>query len=246
MSVRRNQEIRMSAIAVNPMDRAARFYAEPIGKKAVMAVTGVILVGYVVAHLLGNLQIYSANREQINTYAAFLHNPSNAVALWTARAILLLAVILHIVAATQLWLQNRAARPVSYYKKDDVPASYAARTMVWSGPIVAAFVVFHILHLTVGAVLPTHDIGGNAATPDVRYNVISGFQNYAVSGFYIFAMILLCLHLYHGIWSMCQSLGISHPRYTRKLKKLSAILAILIAVGNCSIPIAVMTGLLTY
>jgi len=235
----------MSTIAVSPVDRAVRFYAAPIGKKAVMAVTGLMLVGYVVAHLLGNLQIYSANHEQINAYAAFLHNPNNALALWAARGILLLAVILHITASVQLFFQNLAARPVSYYKKDDVPSSYAARTMVWSGPIVAAFVIFHVLHLTVGAVLPIHDIGGNPATPNVRYNVISGFQNYAVSGFYIFAMILLCMHLYHGVWSMCQSLGISHPRYTTKLKKLSAILAILIAIGNCSIPIAVMTGLLT-
>jgi succinate dehydrogenase / fumarate reductase cytochrome b subunit len=235
----------MSAIAVNPIERAARFYDAPIGKKAVMAVTGVMLVGYVVAHMLGNLQIYSANRDQINAYAAFLHNPNNAVALWGARTVLLAAVILHIVAAVQLWLQNRAARPVGYFKKDDVPSSYAARTMIWSGPIVAAFVIFHVLHLTMGAVLPLHDVGGNPITPDVRYNVISGFQNYAVSGFYIFAMILLCMHLYHGMWSMCQSLGISHPRYTRKLKWASAILAILIAIGNCSIPIAVMTGLLT-
>ena len=235
----------MSAIAVNPIERAARFYDAPIGKKAVMAVTGVMLVGYVVAHMLGNLQIYSANREQINAYAAFLHNPNNAVALWGARTVLLAAVILHIVAAVQLWLQNRAARPVGYFKKDDVPSSYAARTMIWSGPIVAAFVIFHVLHLTMGAVLPLHDVGGNPITPDVRYNVISGFQNYAVSGFYIFAMILLCMHLYHGMWSMCQSLGISHPRYTRKLKWASASLAIVIAIGNCSIPIALMTGLLT-
>jgi succinate dehydrogenase / fumarate reductase cytochrome b subunit len=244
-SVRRHQEYRMSALAVNPLDRAARFYTAPIGKKAVMAVTGVILVGYVIAHLLGNLQIFSANHEQINAYAAFLHNPNNALALWAARSVLLLAVILHIVASVQLFFQNRAARPVAYIKKDDVPTSYAARTMVWSGPIVGAFVVFHILHLTVGAVLPTRDVGGLAITPDVRYNVISGFQNYAVSGFYIFAMILLCMHLYHGMWSMFQSLGISHPRYTSKLKKGAAILAILIAIGNCSIPIAVMTGLLT-
>jgi succinate dehydrogenase / fumarate reductase cytochrome b subunit len=134
---------------------------------------------------------------------------------------------------------------VAYYEKDDVPSSYAARTMIWSGPIVAAFVIFHVLHLTVGAVLPTRDVNNNPITPDVRYNVISGFQNYAVSGFYIFAMILLCMHLYHGVWSMFQSLGISHPRYTGKLKKFAAILAILIAIGNCSIPIAVMTGLLT-
>jgi succinate dehydrogenase / fumarate reductase cytochrome b subunit len=234
----------MSAIAVNPIDRAAGFYAAPIGKKAVMAVTGVMLVGYVVAHMLGNLQIYSANPAQINAYAAFLHNPANAVLLWGARSVLLAAVILHVVAAVQLWLQNRAARPIAYVKKDDVPASYAARTMIWSGPIVGAFVVFHVLHLTAGKVLELHDVGGNPATPDVRYNVIAGFQNYAVSGFYIFAMILLCMHLYHGVWSMCQSLGISHPRYTRKLKWASAILAILIAIGNCSIPIAVMTGLL--
>lgn len=236
----------MSALAVNPIGRAARFYEAPIGKKAVMAITGLILVGYVIAHLLGNLQIYSSNHQQINAYAGFLHNPNNAVALWTARAILLLAVVLHITASVQLWLQNRAARPERYVKKDDVPTSYAARTMVWSGPIIAAFVIFHILHLTVGAILPTHDIANNPATPDVRYNVIAGFQNYAVSGFYIFAMILLCMHLYHGIWSMFQSMGISHPRYSGKIKKGSAILAILIAIGNCSIPIAVMTGLLTY
>jgi len=235
----------MSAIAVNPIERAARFYDAPIGKKAVMAITGVILVGYVIAHLLGNLQIYSSNPTQINTYAAFLHNPNNALALWAARVILLLAVILHITASVQLWNQNRAARPVAYVKKDDVPTAYAARTMIWSGPIVAAFVIFHILHLTVGAILPTRDVNGLAITPDVRYNVISGFQNYWVSGFYIFAMILLCMHLYHGIWSMFQSMGISHPRYTSKLKKGSALLAILIAIGNCSIPIAVMTGLLT-
>ena len=204
----------MSAIAVNPIDRAARFYTAPIGKKAVMAITGVMLVGYVVAHMLGNLQIYSPNHQQINAYAAFLHNPNNTLLLWGARSVLLLAVILHVTASVQLFFQNRAARPIAYYKKDDVPSSYAARTMIWSGPIVAAFVIFHVLHLTVGAVLITHDLGGNAATPDVRYNVITGFQNYAVSGFYIFAMILLCMHLYHGVWSMFQSLGISHPRYT--------------------------------
>jgi len=234
----------MSAIAVNPIERAAGFYAAPIGKKAVMAITGVMLVGYVVAHMLGNLQIYSANTNQINVYAAFLHNPANALLLWGARSVLLAAVILHITAAVQLWLQNRAARPVAYVKKDDVPASYAARTMIWSGPIVGAFVVFHVLHLTAGKVLTlAPELGPNQ--PNVRANVIAGFQNYAISGFYIFAMILLCMHLYHGVWSMCQSLGISHPRYTRKLKWASAILAILIAIGNCSIPIAVMTGLLT-
>src|ERR1035438_5191452 len=129
-SVRRNQEFRMSAIAVNPLDRAARFYEAPIGKKAVMAITGVMLVGYVIAHMLGNLQIYSPNHSAINDYAAFLHNPKTALLLWGARSVLLLAVILHVTASVQLWLQNRAARPIAYARKDDVPASYAARTMI--------------------------------------------------------------------------------------------------------------------
>ena len=118
--------------------------------------------------------------------------------------------------------------------------------MVWSGPIVAAFIVFHIMHLTMGSVLPVRDIGLNPNTPDVRWNVIAGFQNPAVAGFYIFAMILLCMHLYHGIWSLFQSLGVNHPRYTPWIQKASAALAILVAVGNCSIPIAVLSGLLTY
>ena len=234
----------MSTLAIHPINRAVRFYEAPIGKKAVMAITGVMLVGYVFAHLLGNLQIYSSDAEQINRYAGFLHNPANAAALWAARSVLLVAVALHIVAATQLWLQNRAARPVGYVKKADLPASYAARTMIWSGPIVGAFVIFHVLHLTAGKVLELRELGPNM--PDVRYNVITGFSNPWISGFYILAMILLCLHLYHGMWSMFQSLGISHPRYTPVVKKAAAVLAILVAVGNCSIPIAVLTGLLTY
>jgi succinate dehydrogenase cytochrome b subunit len=230
----------MSTIAINPVNRVVRFYEAPIGKKVIMAVTGVILFGYVVAHLLGNLQIFG-NPDQINIYAAFLHNPANAGLLWGARGALLVAVILHIVASVQLWKLKSDARPIAYVKKEDPAASYASRTMMWSGPIVAAFVIFHVLHLTAGAVLPLQEIGPNQ--PNVRANVIAGFMNPAVSAFYILAMILLCMHLYHGLWSMFQSLGFSHPRYTPKLKKGAAIFAILIAIGNCSIPIAVMAGL---
>jgi succinate dehydrogenase / fumarate reductase cytochrome b subunit len=240
--VRPAKESRMSALAITPIQRVVRFYEAPIGKKAVMAITGVLLFGYVVAHLIGNLQIYSPNPDQINHYAAFLHNPSNLALLWIARLVLLAAVILHITAAVQLWGQANAARPVSYVKKDEAATSYASRTMRWSGIIVAAFVIFHVLHLTVGAVVPLQEVSINE--PDVRANVISGFQNPAISGFYILAMILLCMHLNHGLWSMFQSLGFNHPRYTPKLKKGAALVAILIAVGNCSIPIAVMTGIL--
>ena len=232
----------MSAIAINPVHRVVRFYEAPIGKKAIMAVTGVILFGYVVAHLLGNLQIYG-DPEQINKYAAFLHNPSSAGLLWVARCTLLAAVGLHILASLQLWKLKNDARPVAYVKKDDAAATYASRTMMWSGPIVGAFIVFHVLHLTAGKVVPLADeIAPNE--PNVYANVIAGFSNPAISAFYILAIILLCTHLYHGLWSMFQSLGFSHPRYTPKLKAGAAIFAILIAVGNCSIPIAVMTGLL--
>jgi succinate dehydrogenase / fumarate reductase cytochrome b subunit len=244
MPIRIRQDHRMSTLAINPISRAVRFYEAPIGKKAVMALTGVLLFGYVVGHLIGNLQIYSSNPDQINRYAAFLHNPANYYALWGVRLVLLAAVVLHIVASVQLWRQNRIARPVGYVKKDHVPSSYAARTMLWSGPIIAAFVVFHVLHLTTGSVVELREVAEHA--PDVRYNVIAGFQNFWISGFYIVAMALLCMHLYHGLWSMFQSVGFSHPRYTPALKKAAAIAAILIAIGNISIPVAVLTGLLTH
>jgi succinate dehydrogenase / fumarate reductase, cytochrome b subunit len=235
----------MSSVAIRPIHRAIGFYEAPIGKKAVMALTGVVLVGYIVAHLIGNLQIYSANPNQINVYAAFLHNPANTALLWGARGFLMLCVILHILASVQLWAQNRAARPVAYYKKDDVPASYAARTMMWSGPIVASFIVFHILHLTAGSVVALQEVAANE--PNVRANVISGFRDHpAIAFFYILAIILLCTHLYHGLWSMFQSLGLTRPRYFALLKKLAAIAAFLIAIGNISIPVASMAGWLTY
>lgn len=236
----------MSALAISPLNRAVRFYEAPIGKKVVMAITGLILFGYVIGHLLGNLQIYASDPAQINRYAAFLHNPANVIPLWVVRVLLLGAVILHITAALQLWAQNRAARPNDYVRKADVPAAYAARTMRWSGIIVGAFIVFHILHLTAGAVpgLPAApEVAANS--PDVHNNVVRGFQHVWVSAVYIVAMILLCMHLYHGLYSLFQSLGFVHPRYTPKIKTGAAIVAVLIAIGNISIPLAVLAGLLT-
>jgi succinate dehydrogenase / fumarate reductase cytochrome b subunit len=231
----------MSAIATtSQLNRSIGFYESSLGKKVVMAVTGVILFGYVLGHLIGNLQIYLPDTQQINDYAHFLH--AHVVLLWAVRALLFASVILHITASVQLWRLKQKARPEAYVKKDDVPASYAARTMIWSGPIIAAFVIFHVLHLTVGGVLPLHTLPDGDM--DVRANVIGGFQNPAVAIFYIVAMALLCMHLYHGLWSMFQSLGVNHPRYTPIIKKFAAAFAWFVAIGNISIPVAVLTGVL--
>lgn len=205
-----------------------------------MAVTGLVMFAYLVGHMLGNLQIFAPDVDQINHYAAFLHSPTNIAPLWIIRFVLFVAVVWHIVASLQLTKMKSDARPVGYIKKTDVPAAYAARTMIWSGPIIAAFVIFHVLHLTVGAVMPLRDVGPNQ--PDVRYNIITGFENPLVSGFYILAMVLLCMHLYHGLWSLCQSLGWISPRYESKVKRASAIIAILLCAGFISVPVGVLVG----
>jgi succinate dehydrogenase / fumarate reductase cytochrome b subunit len=220
------------------LGRGLRLWQTTIGKKAVMAATGMLLFGYLIAHLLGNLQVF-AGPEKINAYAHFLH--SQPPVLWAARLVLLVSVILHIVASVQLWNLKRAARPVKYVKKDDVPASYAARTMMWSGPIIAAFVVFHVLHLTTGNIVPLSTLPDGGL--DVYTNVVEGFRIPAVSISYIIAMLLLAPHLHHGLWSMFQSLGISHPRYTPAIKWIAGLLAYFIAGGNILIPVAVMTGI---
>ncbi len=177
---------------------------------------------------------------QINHYAAFLHATGNIAPLWIIRFVLFAAVMVHIVASVQLTKIKSDARPVGYVKKKDVPTSYAARTMMWSGPIIAAFVIFHVLHLTVGAVMPLREVGVNQ--PDVRYNIVSGFQNPFVAGFYILAMGLLCMHLYHGLWSLCQSLGWINPRHNDKIRKAAGAIAILICAGFVSVPLAVLGG----
>jgi succinate dehydrogenase / fumarate reductase, cytochrome b subunit len=227
----------MSTTALNAQTVTLRFWQTTIAKKAIMAVTGFILFGFVIAHLLGNLQIY-VSPGQINHYAASLR--TIPALLWSARITLLVAVILHIWSSFQLWRLQRAARPIRYVKKANLHSTYASRTMMWSGPIILAFVIFHLLHFTFGTVHP----GGPFVEGDVYNNVVTGFQFWPVSLFYIIAMILLCIHLYHGLWSMFQSLGFSHPVYTPWLKLFAKIVAILIAIGNTSIPVAVLAGFL--
>ncbi len=218
----------------NPLHKALGFWDAPIGKKAVMAVTGLILFGFVLVHMAGNLQFF-LGKEAFDAYARLLR--VEPALLWGARLVLLVSVVLHIVASIQLTALKQTARPIAYQKKADIDSSYAARTMMWSGPIVAAFIVFHLLHFTVGAVGIAHYREGL-----VYDNVIEGFQVIPVSIAYIVAMVLLGMHLNHGVWSMFQSLGVSNPRYSAGLRVFAKVFSVLIVLGFISIPLAVMAG----
>ena len=204
--------------------------------KIVMAVTGVILFLFVIAHLAGNLQVFEGPAK-LNAYGAFLHNIGEL--LWPARIILLICVTLHIVATVQLALRKKRARPVGYSRKQAIASSYASRTMYWSGPIALAFIIFHLLHLTAGWVHP----GAAYIEGDVYHNVVSGFQVWWVSLSYIVAICLLGLHLRHGLWSMFQTVGILQAQHTAALKTAAWVVALLIVLGYISIPISVLLGL---
>jgi succinate dehydrogenase / fumarate reductase, cytochrome b subunit len=225
----------MSTVLANAgLSKVARFYDSTIGKKAIMAVTGLILFGFLLAHMLGNLQVF-LGPAVMNHYAETLHG--NPPLLWTARIILLVSVVLHIWASIQLALLKKEARPINYVKRGNVRASYASRTMMMSGPIIAAFVVFHLLHLTTGTVHPKFV---ELAAYD---NVVNGFRVIPVSIAYVVAMILVGMHLSHGIWSMFQSVGFSHPRYTPKIKAFASIFSWILIAGFISVPVAVLAGL---
>jgi succinate dehydrogenase / fumarate reductase, cytochrome b subunit len=200
-----------------------------------MAVTGAMMFAFVVGHMLGNLQMFEAP-EHINAYGHFLHNLGEL--LWIERGILLLAIALHITATIQLALRSSAARPVGYSRRQAINSSYASRTMYWSGPIVLAFIIFHLLQFTAGYLHPH----ATFVEGDVYANVVAGFQVWWVSAWYIFAMILLGLHLSHGLWSMFQSVGLAHPRNSVLIKNAARAIATLIVLGYISIPISVLLG----
>ena len=229
----------MSTAVATPSIGKQRFnlWETTVGKKAIMAVTGVILFGFVIGHLLGNLQVF-LGREVLNHYAELLH--AKPALLWVVRSVLIAAVGLHIVTAVQLALRKNQARPQAYVSKRHYQyASYASRTMYWSGPILLAFIVYHLLHFTVGAVHPEF------SPTDVYSNVVIGFQRVPVSIAYIVAMLFLGLHLYHGVWSMFQSLGQARPQYTSTLKALAGVAAAFLTFGNIAIPVSILAGWVT-
>ena len=205
-----------------------------IALKAVMALTGLVLYGFVFVHMVGNLQLYQGP-EKINAYAAFLK--SVPAVLWGFRAVLLGAVTLHAVAAFVLWRRNRAARPIGYDSQDFQAATVTSRTMYWTGPMIGFFIVYHLLHLTVGSAHPSF------SHTDVYTNLVVGFSNPAVSVFYILAMIALGFHLFHGAVSLFQTLGLKTPKYEKLIESVVVAVAAVIVMVNISFPIAVLAGL---
>ncbi len=220
------------------------FWDSTIGKKVVMAATGLALVGFVVAHMAGNLKIFMGETA-FNHYAEGLRTVGapffgHGQALWAARIALLVAVGLHIVAATQLARRSWAARPERYAVKESLTTSYAARTMRWSGVIIVAFVVYHLLHFTFGTVgLPA---GVAFSQENVFRNVVAGFSLWYVSAFYVVAQLLLGMHLFHGVWSMFQTVGVTNDAADRMWRTIAILVTLVVVLGNISIPLAVLAG----
>ena len=222
-------------------------FGSSLGKKYIMAVTGLAMFGFVVAHMLGNLQVF-LGPDAINDYGYFLQSKPELV--WPARIGLLVMVLLHIWAAIKLSAENKAARPKGYGNFQVVAASYASRTMLVSGVVLLAFIVYHLLHFT-AQVQGINLEGPNFTTledakhhHDIYNMMIIGFSQPLVSIFYIVSMCLLSLHLSHGISSMFQSLGLKNRKYGTLIDRFALVMAGILVVGYSAIPIAVLTGIL--
>ena len=212
-----------------------RFWSSTIGKKVVMAVTGIVLVGYILAHATANLLIF-VGASALDAYAAKLR--TMPLLLWGVRALLLVSVVLHVVAAAQLAARVRSARPTPYHRLEPQTSSAASRTMRWGGVAILLFVVYHILHFTTGQAHP--DFVHLAP----YHNVTTAFRVWWVAAIYVAAMLALAMHLYHGTWSMFQTLGIEHARVNIARRRLATVLAVLVPLAFVTVPIAVLAGLI--
>jgi succinate dehydrogenase / fumarate reductase cytochrome b subunit len=226
------------------------FYSTAVGKKYVMAITGLIGIGFVIFHMIGNLKAYlgvvehgGSETYDIDIYGEFLRELlvpilPRTYALWLLRLVLIGALVLHLHAAYALTVMNRRARPVKYQaKRDYVAADFAARTMRWTGIIVLLFLAWHLADFTWGWLNPDFERGA------VYRNLDASLSRLPVAIFYIVANIALGIHLFHGTWSLFQSLGWNNPRFNQWRKGLAAGVATIVVVGNVSFPIAVLAGI---
>ena len=224
-------------------NRLLALWGSVIGKKVVMAVTGAVLILFVIGHMLGNLKIFSGP-EEINAYSRFLREVGwpefgYGQLLWLVRSVLLLSAVLHITAAAQLTILNRQARPIGYEAKKNIETTWGAMTMRWGGVLLAVFIVFHLFHFTGGMV---GFEPGQFEHLMVYQNVVAGFSVWPIALFYIVAMGALCLHLDHGIWSALQTLGWVTIGNSNSVRIFSRIVALIIFAGFISVPISVMAG----
>jgi succinate dehydrogenase / fumarate reductase, cytochrome b subunit len=214
-----------------------------VGSKYVMAVTGLLLIGFVLAHMAGNLLIF-AGREALNAYAHALEDKPPL--LWTARVVLLAIFVLHVVLGIRLTRDNLRARPVRYVYEDTVQANWASRHMLLTGLVLLAFVVYHLLHFTFGVTDPSHFKYRLPLDPqkyrDVAAMVVGGFRQPVVTLAYVVAMVFLALHLWHGAASWFQSLGLNGRGYDKVINRVGPVIALVVLVGNCSIPLAILAG----
>lgn len=224
------------------MRRVTGLYGSSVGKKALMAVSGLVWVGYVIGHMLGNLKAFQGP-EKIDHYAEFLREMGAPVfghgqALWLVRVVMIVAMITHVVLAYQTSRVSWDARPVKYRRAPHMELSSASRTMRWGGVALALFVAFHLMHLTYGSVHPDFRPGG------VYHNLVTGFQWWPVTVVYVAAMGALGLHLYHGVWSIFQTLGLNHARYNRYRRPVATLIAVAVSLGFVSVPVGVLVGVL--
>lgn len=218
------------------MNPALRFWRSTVGRKIVMAVTGIIGIGFVLAHITGNLLAYKGP-DALNNYSHFLHG-AGAELLWAARVVLIVSVILHVAAAYSLTQQSHAARPQGYNRRVPQTSTLASRVMRWGGVLLLVFIVFHILHFTTGTFSP----GGPFVEGDVYHNVVQAFHVWWVALFYMVSMVFLGLHLYHGAWSAARTLSITGDSPTPLHHRLSAIIAIVVWAGFTLVPLGVLLG----
>lgn len=220
-----------------------------IGKKAIMAASSVVLMGFLVGHLSGNLLIFADNPEvAVNTYSNWLREFGHGSVIWIVRAVLIAAVLGHIWGAVTITARNKAARPVAYRRKQNLASTLSSRTMTYGGLALLAYIVYHLLHLTwqygiPGGRNPMSDPAYPLIDTNVYLNLVESFQNPAIAGIYVLAQVFLGLHLYHGAWSFLQTLGLSHPRYNETRKLAAAAFAGLISVGFILIPLGIQFGL---
>ncbi|MGD8320252.1 MAG: succinate dehydrogenase cytochrome b subunit [Gemmatimonadota bacterium] len=222
------------------MRRVVALYRSSVGKKILMAFTGFIWFGFLVGHMAGNLKAFQG-AQVFDTYAHHLRTLGEPILpykgfLWTFRAVMFAAFVIHVLLSWQTSRQSWAAREKKYRKQRNLNFDFASGLMRWGGVLILVFIVFHILHMTTGTLHPDFEEG------NAYHNLVTGLSNPLVAGFYLLAMLAILLHLYHGVWSLFQTLGANHPKYSSYRRPFAVVVSIVIFLGFISIPVAVLTG----